>query len=331
MSTVAVAMTTYNDVEFLPRAIESVLSQTFRDFDLYIFDNYSPDPAVAKVLQHYADSDKRVHIVELPQGLAGIGVMSYWWEFLRLLDQKYTITLGGHDCWNQAEFLEILVTRMEETLPAYATVNKTVSLIYPDTWQVNQQDQIVGKYQTFWQFASEIPEHIKALSAIATVNSPQLFGLWNEAVRRQLPMRHKCSGWDHLVVTEAALYGHILYEPQAQLVMRTPKPSDNLELYGKRHLTDEQRAAGPKDFYQQLDWLRASLMRGVEGLPASQRENYAKLVCGAAAGLYMALRGHNLLIVPGAMQEFMKDPHAQRMLSGVYVAAEEFVQLADRA
>lgn len=60
--TVSVVMPTYNRANLLPRAIESILHQTFRDFELIIVDDGSTDHS-KEVLQSYADLDDRIIVL----------------------------------------------------------------------------------------------------------------------------------------------------------------------------------------------------------------------------------------------------------------------------
>ena len=64
--TVSVVMPTYNRADLLPRAIESILNQTFTDFEFIIVDDGSTDNSSA-VLAAYADKDNRIILLRNPQ------------------------------------------------------------------------------------------------------------------------------------------------------------------------------------------------------------------------------------------------------------------------
>src|SRR5688572_25740567 len=63
--TVSVVMTVYNTERYVREAVESILGQTFRDFEFIIIDDGSTDSAPA-ILREYADRDPRIRLVSRP-------------------------------------------------------------------------------------------------------------------------------------------------------------------------------------------------------------------------------------------------------------------------
>ena len=66
MPKVTVVTTTYNREKLVPRAIESVLAQTFTDFQYLILNNGCTDGTQA-VLEHYAKQDSRIKLFRMPK------------------------------------------------------------------------------------------------------------------------------------------------------------------------------------------------------------------------------------------------------------------------
>ncbi len=60
---VSVVMSTYNDVEALPASIESVMAQSFGDFEFIIVNDGSSDNRTAGLLYDYARSDARIRVL----------------------------------------------------------------------------------------------------------------------------------------------------------------------------------------------------------------------------------------------------------------------------
>ena len=57
---VTVCLPTFNKARFLPASIDSVLSQEFRDYELLIVNDASPDHT-DEVVRKYADSRALIH------------------------------------------------------------------------------------------------------------------------------------------------------------------------------------------------------------------------------------------------------------------------------
>jgi len=56
-----IGMPVYNGELFIKKAIESILAQTFTDFELIISDNSSTD-STEKICQDFVNSDNRIQI-----------------------------------------------------------------------------------------------------------------------------------------------------------------------------------------------------------------------------------------------------------------------------
>ncbi len=63
--TVSVLMPVYNAEKYVAEAIESILTQTFVDFEFIITDDCSTDSSL-KILEAYAAKDKRIHLTSRP-------------------------------------------------------------------------------------------------------------------------------------------------------------------------------------------------------------------------------------------------------------------------
>ncbi|MDO8524889.1 MAG: glycosyltransferase [Candidatus Omnitrophota bacterium] len=89
----SVIIATHNRAELLPRAIKSVLGQTFGDFELIVIDNGSTDDTKAVI---ESISDKRIRYAANPNPTGScdvprnIGIRMAWGEFVAFLDDDDT-------------------------------------------------------------------------------------------------------------------------------------------------------------------------------------------------------------------------------------------------
>jgi glycosyltransferase involved in cell wall biosynthesis len=124
---VSVIIPTHNSSKFINRAIESVLSQTFGDFELIIVDDGSTDDTVS-VIDKYLQRDKRIKLLKLKSNSGGPakptneGMRMATGEFLAFLD---------HDDWWLAEKLEEQVNALEKSDGKYGAVVCDIKLKSP--------------------------------------------------------------------------------------------------------------------------------------------------------------------------------------------------------
>jgi glycosyltransferase involved in cell wall biosynthesis len=69
---ISVCIPTYNGEKFLRECIESVLEQTFRDFEVVVVDDCSSDGTVA-IVNEYAAGDPRIRVIRNEQNLGLVG------------------------------------------------------------------------------------------------------------------------------------------------------------------------------------------------------------------------------------------------------------------
>ncbi len=84
---VSVILATYNGSRFLEQSIQSVLAQTFSDFELIVVDDGSTDPQVRAICERYAD--RLQYIYQENRGLAGArntGIRRSRGEFICFID-----------------------------------------------------------------------------------------------------------------------------------------------------------------------------------------------------------------------------------------------------
>ena len=91
----SVIIPTYNRAQVIQRAVDSVLSQTFRDFELLIIDDGSTDDSL-NVLQSLAHNDKRMRVVT--QSNQGAGPARN--RGLDIARGEYIAFLDADDTWD---------------------------------------------------------------------------------------------------------------------------------------------------------------------------------------------------------------------------------------
>lgn len=92
---VSVLIPTYNNANYITKAIDSVLEQTFTDFELLILDNASKDNT-DEIVKKY--NDARIKYIKNKEN---IGVVANWNKGFKLTKGKYYILLCSDDWWEE--------------------------------------------------------------------------------------------------------------------------------------------------------------------------------------------------------------------------------------
>jgi glycosyltransferase involved in cell wall biosynthesis len=130
MPKVSVILSSYNHEKFISRAIESVLNQTFKDFELNIWDDCSTDNSY-EIIKSYALKDKRIKIEQSKVNSA----TAFFTGKLKTIKSKYVAIHHSDDDWHPKK-LEKQVDFLENN-PKYSAVFSHVKLIDDDGKKFN--------------------------------------------------------------------------------------------------------------------------------------------------------------------------------------------------
>ena len=104
---VTVIMSVYNDSSYIDEAIQSILQQTYTNFEFIIFDDASTDDTAEKIIQY---TDKRIIFIQNKLNLGLTKNLNYG---LRIARGKYVLRMDGDDI-SLPERFEKQITYMEE-------------------------------------------------------------------------------------------------------------------------------------------------------------------------------------------------------------------------
>lgn len=139
---VSICLPTYNYAQFLPRAVQSVLGQSFTDLELLVYDDASSDDTVA-VMQPYL-ADERVRLVVQPENQ---GLFSNFNQSALCARGELIKFLCADDFLDQ-NFLEQMVPLMTDPSIEIATCAN---------WLVDGVDQLTGAQVAPFGPAGRVP------------------------------------------------------------------------------------------------------------------------------------------------------------------------------
>lgn len=113
MAAISVIVPIYKVEAFLHRCVDSILAQTFSDFDLVLVDDGSPDNCGA-ICEEYARKDGRIHVIHQKNGgLSAARNAGIDWA-LANSDSRWLAFVDSDD-WVHPDFLRRLYTMVQET------------------------------------------------------------------------------------------------------------------------------------------------------------------------------------------------------------------------
>lgn len=129
---VSIGISFYNAEQFLPFAINSVLNQTFRDFELILLDDGSTDNSL-KIAQSYSDS--RIRIVSDGENH---GLAYRLNQLVNISEGKYFARMDADDIMHPE--------RIQRQL-AYLTEHPQIDVLGCDVFTIDTNNQIKGTIQ----------------------------------------------------------------------------------------------------------------------------------------------------------------------------------------
>jgi cellulose synthase/poly-beta-1,6-N-acetylglucosamine synthase-like glycosyltransferase len=130
--TVSVIVPNFNHARFLRKRLDSILAQTYEDFELILLDDCSTDDS-RTILREYAPHPRVTH-VEFNETNSG-SPFKQWNRGVRLAQGKY-VWIAESDDYADLRFIERLTTALDG--------NPEAVLAYCRSWRVNDDDCVAG-------------------------------------------------------------------------------------------------------------------------------------------------------------------------------------------
>jgi len=125
-------MAVYNGEKYLKEAIESILNQTFRDFEFIIVDDGSTD-RTPEILKEYVRKDERIKIITNPQN---IGLTKSLNRAIKLAKGEYIARMDADD---------IAAPKRLEKQIEFMKRNPEFGLVGTAYYEMNSKGNIVGE------------------------------------------------------------------------------------------------------------------------------------------------------------------------------------------
>lgn len=219
---VSVAIPTYNCERYIAQSIESLLAQSYGDFELVISDNASTDGTEA-ICRRFAAADKRVRYVRRSENIGGPGNFRHVFS---LCSGRYHKWSTADDYWHP-EFLKEAVAVLD--------ARPDVVLCYPKTRLIDADGARIEDYDDNLEIVDESPrERMRELYRRIGLCNAHLGLLRRDAMlKTRLIAGHLASDIDFL--GEMALQGKFHVLPEIRFYRRFHPASSSWARNDEKH------------------------------------------------------------------------------------------------
>jgi glycosyltransferase involved in cell wall biosynthesis len=203
-------MPVYNGAKFIREALDSLLAQTFTDYELIISDNASTDETEA-ICREYAAKDERIRYVQQTENRGALA------NFRFVLDEavgKYFMWAAADDWWSQ-DWLSAIVPLLDDQSVeiAFGETMRTKIDLSPDGpvkfYSIRNKSTAIRLLRFFM-----LDENTKGNLFYGLMRTPMI-----KAIKVYVPKKTKY-GWDYLQIFRILIIGKIGHAPHVILKKR---------------------------------------------------------------------------------------------------------------
>ena len=241
---ISIGLPVYNGEKYVQEAVESILNQTFTDFELIISDNASTDKTEA-ICRAFASRDERVSYIRHDQNFGAA----------RNFNHVVDLARGDYFCWVAHDDI-IAPEYLQVCLDALMKRNDLV-MAFTHAMNIDENGQSLGYKADILHSDNMNPATRFRYSICVEHSCLAIFGLIRISVLRQTPLIAPYVGSDRVLLAELGLWG-----PFAEIKQRLFFHREHSERSTRAEPSLQQRAtwfdpsrAGRKTFPHWKIWL----------------------------------------------------------------------------
>lgn len=194
MPRVSIGLAVYNGEKYLAQTLDSLLAQTFQDFELIISDNASTDHT-GEICLSYKGRDERIHYIRNETNLGA--AVNY--------NRVFELSSAEYFRWSTYDdlFAPESLARCVEILDS----EPSVVLTYPRTRLIDEEGRVISDYDDGLHLQSLQPSERFACVFEKLRRQNVIYGLMRAEALRGTKLIRNFIGGDVVFVAELALYG----------------------------------------------------------------------------------------------------------------------------
>jgi glycosyltransferase involved in cell wall biosynthesis len=269
----SIGLPVFNGEKYLKDALDSILAQTYTDFELIISDNASTD-RTPQICREYAAKDHRIRYYRNEQNLGASKNFNHAFE---LSSGEYFKWIA-HDDVLAPEFIEKCISVLDR--------DPSVVLCYPKAGRIDEHGTLVGTYdRPRDKVKLDFQKSYERFGLLLSISNPcwPIFGVIRASALRMTPLFGDYIDADNTLLPEVSLLGRLFQIPEYLYFRR-----DHPEAYNRKYCQQvgarsvnkysEQMAWWTKTGWTRLPWWRIckEYFRSVKRAPLKWPE---RLLC----------------------------------------------------
>jgi|GEM_PF-390959 len=212
---VSIGLPVFNGSDYLAESVDSLLTQTYTDFELLIFDNASTD-RTPEICAAYAERDPRVVYHRQPENIGAA----------RNYNEVFHAARGELFKWAAHDDL-CEPTYLERCVEVFDAEGDAVTLVYPQTLFVGSSNEPIDRYVDGMDLRdrSALSRFRTLLKNLSYCNA--VFGLIRTADLRRTSLIGAYPASDRLLLAELALLGRFVEVPEVLFRRRMHEKMSN--------------------------------------------------------------------------------------------------------
>ena len=134
-----ILMATYNGAKYISKQIDSILSQTYQDWNLIIRDDCSTDATREILLQYAKEYPDKIYVVDDDKG--NIGVVRNFKELMKYSQNNYVMFCDQDDIWKATKIAD----SMSEMQNIEIKGREKPTLVFSDLTVVDSDENVISE------------------------------------------------------------------------------------------------------------------------------------------------------------------------------------------
>ncbi len=215
MHEIAILLATYNGEKYLKEQLDSLLNQTYKDFEILIRDDNSKDLTINIIQEYERVYPEKIKLIQ--DDLGNLGSSKSFMKLLEYSDSEYIMFCDQDDVWLPNK-IELSLNKMKELENTHG--KDLPLLVFTDLHVVDESLKIIEN--SFWKYQKLIPKTTKDWRMLVSQNviTGCTIMMNQQAKEVSLPFALDMMIHDQWIAVNVAKYGKIEYIDKQTILYR---------------------------------------------------------------------------------------------------------------